>query len=167
MTQLGRRPFLIAVALLAGALIGYTLMPRDETRISALLDELCARLTQTRDANSLASLQQFLASALLPEVRVQAAELVQELQGVPEVSARAAELLAGPPLSFALNSVEVRVSGRLARVEAELLLSVRGGGEQRREVRRTRVRLAKHEAHWQIEAVEVDPIAPSEPEARP
>jgi len=112
-------------------------------------------------------LQQFLASALLPEVRVQAAELVQELQGVPEVSARAAELLAGPPLSFALNSVEVRVSGRLARVEAELLLSVRGGGEQRREVRRTRVRLAKHEAHWQIEAVEVDPIAPSEPEARP
>jgi hypothetical protein len=27
--------------------------------------------------------------------------------------------------------------------------------------------LAKHEDRWQIEAIEVDPIAPSEPEARP
>jgi hypothetical protein len=157
----------IAVALLACALIGYELMPRDDTRISALLDELCARLTQTRDTESLANLRQFLPSALLPQVSVHAAELGQDLDGTAEVSARAGDLLAGPPLSFALNSVEIKVSGRLARVEAELLVSVRGGGEQRREVRRSRVRLAKHEAGWQIEAVEVDPIAPSEPEARP
>jgi len=166
-THLGRRPLVIAVALFACALIGYELMPRDETRISSLLDELCARLTQTRDTDSLTSLRQFLSSALLPQVSVHAPELLQDLEGVPEVSARAADLLAGPPLSFALNSVEVKVSGRLARVEAELLLSVRGGGEQRREVRRTRVRLAKRADNWQIEAVEVDPIAPSEPEARP
>jgi hypothetical protein len=166
-TRLGRRPLVIAVVLLACALVGYELMPRDETRIRALLDEACAQLNQTKDDSSLASLQRFLTTALLPQISVQAAELGQELQGREEALARARDLLVGPPLSFALSSVEVKVSGRLARVEAELLISVRGGGEQRREVRRTRARLAKRADSWQIEAVEVDPIAPSEPEARP
>ena len=149
------------------ALIGYELVPRDETRIRAVLDELCAHLNQTKDANSLAILRQFLSTAVLPQISLRASELGQDLQGADEVSARAQDLLEGAPLSFALNSVEIKVSDRLARVEAELLLSVRGGGEQRRQVRRTRVRLAKHADRWQIEAVEVDPIAPSEPEARP
>ncbi|MEI9936756.1 MAG: hypothetical protein WDO69_05985 [Pseudomonadota bacterium] len=167
MTRFGRRPLVIAVALLVCATVGYELLPRDESRISALLDELCARLNQTKDEKSLAALRQFLALALLPQISVHAPELAQDLQGSDEVSARAQDLLEGPPLSFALSSVVIRVSGRLARVEAELQLSVRGGGEQRREVRRTRVRLAKHEDDWQIEAVEVDPVAPSEPEARP
>jgi len=166
-TRPGRRPLVIAVALFACALVGYELIPRDETRISAVLDEACAELNGTRDESTLSTLQQFLTSALLPQITVRAPELGQELEGIPEVSARARELLAGPPLSFALNSVEIKVSGKLARVEAELLLSVRGGGEQRREVRHTRVRLAKHEDRWQIEAIEVDPIAFSEPEARP
>jgi ketosteroid isomerase-like protein len=83
------------------------------------------------------------------------------------VLARAGELLDEPPLTFALSNVEVKVSGRLARVDADLALSIRGGGEQRRELRHSRVRLAKHADRWQIEAIEVDPIVPSEPEARP
>jgi len=166
-TRLGRRPLVIAMVVFSCALIGYELVPRDETRIRAVLDELCAHLNQTKDANSLATLRQFLSTAVLPQISLRASELGQDLQGADEVSARAQDLLEGAPLSFALNSVEIKVSDRLARVEAELLLSVRGGGEQRRQVRRTRVRLAKHADRWQIEAVEVDPIAPSEPEARP
>ncbi len=158
---------MIAVAVLSCAVIGYELMPRDERRIGALLDELCARLNQTRDASSLASLRQFLSVALLPQISVHASELAQDLQGLEEVSGRAHELLEGAPLSFALSSVQVKVSGRLASVDADLVLSVRGGAEQRRDLRRTRVRLAKHDDRWQIEAIEVDPIAPSEPEARP
>lgn len=167
MTHLARRPLVIAVALLACVIAGYGLMPRDETRISALLSEVCARLNQTKDASSLANLRQFLATTLLPQVSVHAAELGHDLQGVDEVAARADDLLVGAPLSFALSSVEVHVSGRLARVDADLVLSVRGGGEQRRDLRRTRVRLAKYGDSWQIEAVEVDPVVPSEPEARP
>ncbi|HEY3255529.1 MAG TPA: hypothetical protein VGJ91_16335 [Polyangiaceae bacterium] len=167
MSRFGRRPLVTAVALLACALLGYELLPRDETRITALLRDLCARMNQTKDEESLAALRQFLALALLPQVSVHAPELEQDLQGKDEVAARAHALLEGAPLSFTLNSLEVKVSGPLARAEAELLVAVRGGGEQRREVRHTRVRLAKHEAGWQIEAVEVDPIAPSEPEARP
>ena len=167
MKRVGRRPFVIAVALLGCAMIGYELLPNDEKRIRALLEELCARLNQTKDASSLSSLRQFLAAALLAEVSLHAPELAQDLQGVPEVSARAHDLLDGPPLSFALSSVEIKISGRLARVEAELSISVRGGAEQRREVRHTRARLAKRQGSWQIEAIEVDPIAPSEPEARP
>ncbi|MEI9954610.1 MAG: hypothetical protein WDO74_37980 [Pseudomonadota bacterium] len=167
MTGFGRRPLVIAVALFACAIVGYELWPRDEKRISALLDESCARLNQTKDASSLASLRQFLASALLPQISVRAAELAQELQGIDEVSAHAQDLLAGPPLSFALSNARAKISGGLAQVDADLLVSVRGGGEQRRDLRRTRVRLAKREGHWQIEAVEVDAVAPSEPEARP
>jgi len=166
-TRLGRRPLVIAMVVFSCALIGYELVPRDETRIRAVLDELCAHLNQTKDANSLAILRQFLSTAVLPQISLRAPELGQDLQGADEVSARAQDLLEGAPLSFALNSVEIKVSDRLARVEAELLLAVRGGGEQRRQVRRTRVRLAKHADRWQIEAVEVEPIAPSEPEARP
>lgn len=167
MNRPGRRPLVIAVVVLVCALVGYQLLPRDESRISAVLNEACARLTQTRDANSLAELRQFLQRALLPQAGLRAPELGEEISGVDALSARASDLLGNAPLSFALNSVEVRVSGALARVEAELLVSVRGGGEQRREVRHTRVRLAKREEQWRIEAVEVDPIAPSEPEARP
>ena len=167
MTRLGRRPLVLAALALSCAVIGYQLWPRDETRIAALLDELCGRLSQTRDRNSLAALRQFLPLASLPQLSVRASELGQDLQGVEEVSLRAQDLLTGPPLSFSLNSVEIKVSGLLARVEAELLVSVRGGGEQRREVRHSRVRLAKHDDGWKIEAVEVDPIAFSEPEARP
>jgi hypothetical protein len=166
-TRLGRRPLVIAALLFACALVGYELMPRDETRIRDLLDESCTLLNQTKDESSLSSLRQFLATVLLPQISVRAAELTQELEGVPEVSARAQDLLAGPPLSFALSNVEVTVSGRLARVDADLVVSVRGGGEQRRDLRRTRARLAKRDDRWQIEAVEVDPVVPSEPEARP
>jgi len=158
---------LIGAGTLSAALIGYELWPRDESRINALLNELCGRLSQAKDQGSLAALRQFLSAGVLPQISVHALELGQDLQGVEEVSARAQDLLTGPPLSFALNSIEIKISGHLARVEAELLVSIRGGGEQRREVRRTRVRLAKHTDSWQIEAVEVDPIAFSEPEARP
>ena len=166
-SRLGRRPLVIAALLFVGAIAVYEWLPRDETRIRALLEQVCMRLNQTRDESSLASLRQFLPVALLPQISVHAPELAQELQGLEEVSARASDLLEGAPLSFALSSVDVRVSGKLARVEADLVLSVRGGAEQRRDLRHTRVRLAKHEGPWQIEAVEVDPIAPSEPEARP
>jgi len=166
-THLGRRPLVIAAVVLSCALIGYPLIPRDETRISALLDEACAQLSRTRDRPSLASLREFLASALLPQASLRAPELGEELDGVDAVSARAQDLLGSAPLSFGLNSVEIKISGLLARVEAELLVSVRGGGEQRREVRHVRVRLAKRDERWRIEAIEVDPIAPSEPEARP
>lgn len=165
--RLGRRPLVIAVAVVSCAVIGYQLLTRDELRIGAVLDETCARLTQTRDASSLAALREFLSGATLSQVSLRAPELGEELNGVEALSARAHDLLETPPLSFALNSVEIRVSGSLARVEAELLVSVRGGGEQRREVRHTRARLAKRDERWRIEAVEVDPIAPSEPEARP
>jgi len=162
-----RRQLVIAVGVIGCALVGYQWLPRDETRIRSLLNDACARLTQTRDAASLASLREFLREACLAQVSVRAPELGEELSGVPALSARAHDLLETAPLSFALNSVEIRVSGALGRVEAELLVSVRGGGEQRREVRHTRVRLAKRDERWRIEAVEVDPIAPSEPEARP
>jgi len=55
----------------------------------------------------------------------------------------------------------------LARVDADLSVTVRGSGEQRRELRRTRVRLRKPSSRWQIENVEVDPVEFAEPEARP
>jgi len=166
-TRFARRPLAIAAVLLACAAVGYELLPREDTRIGALLNEVCTRLNQTKDQESLARFRQFLASALLPQISVRSAEFERELEGVAEVSEKAGDLLMGPPLSFALSSVEIKLSGGLARVDADLLVTVRGGGEQRRDLRRTRVRLAKHAERWKIEAVEIDAVAPSEPEARP
>lgn len=166
----GRRPLVIALACLGAGLIGYELLPRDERQIASLLSEFCSKLNQTRDPRSLAELREFMATALKPQVRVHAEELPSDIEGLPGAREEAEELLRGPPLGFALSSVQIHVSGKLARVDADLLVTLSGSGEQRRDVRRTRVRLvkaAKPDAAWQIEAVEIDAIVPSEPEARP
>ena len=158
---------LLAAACAGLALLGYLLWPRDETRIADLLTDLCAKLNQTRDEARLGELQSFLRAALLPEARVHASEVDADWDGRETVVERARELLSGPPLSFVLSGIEVHLSGLLARVDADLSVTVRGSGEQRRDLRRTRVRLRKVSATWQIEAVEVDPLESAEPEARP
>lgn len=167
MSAIGRRPLVISAACLGLGLLAYQFLPRDETRITSLLEELCGRLNQTRDQESLARLQQRLSVLLSPHVELDIDELEQRLLGVRAVSERAADLLTGAPLTFALSSVEIHLTGHLARVDADLLVTVRGGGEQRRELRRTRLRLVKPDTEWQLEAVEIAAVLPSEPEARP
>lgn len=165
---LGRRPLVVAVAALALGLASYELLPQDERRIASMLNELCAKFNQTHDEAGLAELKQSLDNALLPNASVRVAELGLELSGVESVVQRMRELLdSGIPLSFALNGLEVHLSGRLARVDVDLLVTARGSGEQSRDLRHTHVRLAKSAAGWRIEAVDVDAVASSEPEARP
>ena len=158
---------IIAAACAGLGVLGYGFWPREETHISDLLTELCTQLNQTRDEASLIRLQRFLNGKLQPGASVHLVELEQELLGRLDVVAHARDLLSGPPLTFSLSSIEVRVSGRLARADADLTVTASGSGEQRRELRRTRVRLAKLGDEWQIEAVEVDPIDPAQMEARP
>ena len=167
MSAIGRRPLVISAACLGLGLLAYQFLPRDETRITSLLEELCGRLNQTRDQESLARLQQRLSVLLSPHVELDIDELEQRLLGVRAVSERAADLLTGAPLTFALSSVEIHLTGHLARVDADLSVTVRGSGEQRRELRRTRLRLVKPDTEWQLEAVEIAALLPSEPEARP
>lgn len=155
------------MACFALGIVGYEFWPRDETRISTLLNDLCALLNRTRDQASLDRLRLFLRGALRPEVEVRVSELDAELSGVAAVSARAQDLLSSPPLSFAWSSVEIHLSGSLARVEADLWVTVRGSGEQHRDLRRTSVRLIKIGGAWQIEAVDIAEVPSAEPEARP
>ena len=70
-------------------------------------------------------------------------------------------------MSFSLADAEVHVSGALGRVNANLIVTERGSGEQHRDLRLTEVRLRKVGKDWRIEAVRVDPVRPAEPEARP
>jgi hypothetical protein len=163
-----RRPLVIAALVLGLALVGYELLPRDEREITGLLNELCATLNQTHDEATLVDLEQSLNKALLPNASVRVSELGVDLQGADEVTQRMRESLAsGVPRSFALSSLEVHLSGRLARVELDLLVTTRGSGEQSRDLRHSHVRLTKTVAGWRIEAVEIEPVAASEPEARP
>lgn len=165
---MGRRPFVIAALALGLVLVGYELLPRDERQIASLLNELCAKLNQAHDEPGLAELQQALASGLLPNASLRVTELGIDVQGADEIMTRAREQLAsGVPLSFALNSLEVHLSGRLARVDVDLLVTTRGSGEQSRDLRHTHVRLTKVAARFRIEAIDIDPVAASEPEARP
>lgn len=161
----GRRVLIVALAL--GGLLGYELVPRDERRISSVLNDLCADLNRTRDAATLSALQSALRASLLESVTVHAAELGQELSGIDAMTAQAGELLRYPPLTFSLVDAEVHVSGSLARVDANLIVTERGSGEQHRDLRLTEVRLRKVEKEWRIEAVRVDAVQPAEPEARP
>jgi ketosteroid isomerase-like protein len=164
----GRRPLLIVVAVLVLVLAGYELLPSDERRITSLLNDLCAKLNQTHDEATLTDLKQALRAGMLPNVSLRIAELELELSGVDAIVERARGMLeSGVPLSFALNSLEVHSSGRLARVDVDLLVTTRGSGEQSRDLRHTHVRLAKPAAEWRIEAIDIDPVASSEPEARP
>jgi hypothetical protein len=148
-------------------LLAYQLVPRDETRIAAVLEHLCSQLNQTRDEASLGRLRQALPGALESEIRIRIVELDEQLTGLPEVSARAEQLLQGAPLTFAVNSVQIQITGARARVDADLQVTVSGSSEQRRDLRRTRVELQHANGAWLIARVEIDPVAPSEPEPRP
>jgi len=143
-------------------------LPEDERQIAGLLGDLCAELNQAHDESGLVQFQQALHSALLANASLRVTELGIDVQGADEITARAREQLArGVPLSFALNSLEVHRTGRLARVDVDLLVTIRGSGEQSRDLRHTHIRLAKAAGAWRIEAVDIDPVAASEPEARP
>jgi hypothetical protein len=166
MPQVFRRPLAIAV-LVIGALLGYALLPRDQARIPSLLGDLCAELNQVRDEASLGSLEAVLPNQVEPQIIIRAPELDPGLEGLRAVLDRAPELLSVAPLSFALSDLDVHVSGALARVEADLNVTVRGSAEQRRELRRTHIRLAKVGSVWRVEAVEIDAALPQVPEARP
>ena len=164
----GRRPLVFVGLAALLALTGYELLPRDERQITSSLNGLCAKLNQAHDEAGLAELQRALRGALLPNANVRVTELGIDVQGADEITQRAREqLVSGVPLSFALNSLEIHLSGRLARVDVDLLVTARGSGEQSRDLRHTHVRLAKSAAGWRIEAVDIDPVAASEPEARP
>jgi hypothetical protein len=160
-----RRSLLLALSL--GGVLAYELVPRDDRRILALLDDLCAKLTRARDAAALAALDAALRKAALPEVTLQAAELGEELRGIEVVVGRARELLSAPPLTFSLADAEAHVSGDLARVSGNLIVTERGSGEQHRDLRLTEVRLRRVGSLWRVAAVRVEPVRPAEPEARP
>lgn len=155
------------IALLVLVLVGYELMPREEGRVTNLLGELCTKANQTRDAATLADLQALLRSALTSNFVAHAPELGQGVLGPAEVIVRSRDLLSGAPLSFALTDVEARVTGNVARVGASLLVSVRGSSEQHRDLRPIEVRFHKSAKGWQLEAVDLEPLRPAEPEARP
>lgn len=167
MSRLTRRPVVLAVAGLGLGLLAYQLVPRDEARIAARLDQLCSSMNQTRDAASLQRLRQGLPGILDPEVQLRVVELNEELSGLSQVTLRAEELLSGAPLTFALSAVKVQITAERARVDLDLLVTISGSGEQRRDLRRTRVFLRHKDATWLIEQIVVEPIAPSEPEPRP
>jgi hypothetical protein len=157
----------LAVAVLVIGLLGYGLMPREEQRLTTLLNELCVKANQTRDAATLADLDAALRSELTPSFVARAPELGQDLLGLNDVILHCRDLLTGVPLSFALTDIEVHVSGELARIDANLIVSPRGSSEQHRDLRATQVRFHKVGKAWRIEAIDVDPVRPSQPEARP
>lgn len=166
-SRFGRRHW-FAFLVTGLVLVVVQLWPHEEARITNLLQGLCAQLNQTRDPATLAQLRHTLSSALLPNASVRVTELNEDAEGRAEIEQRAEQLLSrGVPLSFALSGVEVHLSGKLARADFDLLVTPHGSGEQRRELRRTRVRLVQSSGQWRIEAVEVDPVAESPPEARP
>lgn len=150
-------------------LVGYELWPRDETRIASLLNDLCAQFNETRDPGSLARLKQSVNAALLPNASVRVVELGIDAEGREQITREmAGELLAaGVPLSFSLSSMEIHLGANLARVDLDLLVMPQGSGEQRRDLRHTRVLLNKVGSDWKLEAVEIDGVAESQPEARP
>jgi hypothetical protein len=162
-----RRTLLIAAACVCAGALVYELLPKDERAIGALLGELCSELNRTRDVASLARLRAALGQALLPSSEVHLVELDLRLEGAPAVLEHAQDLLSGPPLSFTLSSVQTRISGNHAQVVADLVAVISGSGEQHRDLRPTRIELAKRGNDWRIEQVVVEGVAHDEPEPRP
>lgn len=167
MLALGRRTFSLAVVTVAAAVVVYELGSRDERAIAALLNALCSELNRTREPASLGRLRAFLAPRLLPSAELHVAELELRLEGASAVLDGAQALLSGPPLSFTLSTVQTRVSGRHAQVVADLVVVISGSGEQHRDLRPTRIELAKQSDAWKIELVDVAGVAPDQPEPRP
>jgi hypothetical protein len=160
------RPHVLVFAA-AVVLIGLQFVPTDTRRITSLLNGLCADLNQTRDAATLAQLDSALRGALAPQVLVNAPEVGESAHGPDAVVVWSRDLLTGAPLSFSLSDTEVQVQADTARVTTNLLATVRGSGEQHRDLRYAVVDLQKAAGNWRITQVIVDPVRPAQPEARP
>jgi hypothetical protein len=163
--RFARRNYLLLIA--TGVLLALRFRPTDEKRITSLLNDLCAELNQTRDTETLTRLEADVHAVVDPHVIVHAPEFGQDFHEQSSLDHWSSELLTSVPLSFSLVDLNVQVKERTAHVSANLLATVRGSGEQRRDLRPTEVDLEKSAGKWRIVRVFMDPVRAAPPEARP
>jgi len=146
---------------------GYSVWPREDRKVLSLLDDLCEKLNQVRDARSLGTFEQALGAAVTPNFGLRVSELGDTTRDLAETRELTHQLLTLPPRAFSLVDAEAHVEGSLARVRADLLISERGSSEQHRDLRPARIQLHRSNGAWLIESIVIEPTAPERPEARP
>jgi ketosteroid isomerase-like protein len=152
---------LIAVGLLAT--LGVVFYPTDEKRVKQAAEALIAAVNAD-DAQLSRALQTYATA----EVSISVAELPDPVTGRDAVLAavRAAHGL-GQKLHFTVEAVEVSVEGKHARLNADLITSLR---PELPELRRPRPSVALFEKsgdHFRLVSAEIGPEPRDQPEARP
>jgi hypothetical protein len=152
---------LIAVGLLAT--LGVVFYPTDEKRVKEAAEALIA----AANADD-AQLSRALETYATPEVSISVAELPDPVTGRDAVLAavRAARGL-GQKLHFTVEAVEVSVEGKHARLNADLITSVRPELPELRRPRHSVALFEKSGDHFRLVSAEIGSERRDQPEARP
>jgi len=145
------------------ATLGMLLFPTDEKRVKEAAEELVAA------ANSGgAELSRALETYASPEVSISVSDLPDTVTGRAAVLAavRQASVL-GQKLHFQVEAVEVSVEGKHARLNADLITSLRPEVPELRRPRHSVAVFEKSGDHFRLVSAEIGPERLDQPEARP
>jgi len=152
---------LIGVGVLAT--LGVLFYPTDEKRVKDALDAIVAA-ANADDATLSRALQTYAS----PDVSISVAELAEPVSGRPALltAVRAAQALGQKP-TFHVEAVEVSVTGKHARLNADLIASVRPEVPELRRPRHSVALFEKSGDHFRLVSAEIGPERRDQPEARP
>jgi hypothetical protein len=162
--MLAQKPLRLAVMALAVLLaLGALLYPTDEKRVK----EAAEALVTAANANP-SELARALDTYASPGVSLQVSELPETLTGREAlVAAVASASKFGQKLELRLESVEVTVEGKRARLNADLIGATRAEVPELRRPRHCVALFEKHAGHFRLVSAEVGAERRDQPEARP
>ena len=151
------------IGLSAVATLGVLFYPTDEKRVKEAAEALA-----TAANGDAAELSRALETYASPDVTITVAEFPEPVIGRQAVVAavhRAATF--GPKPHFHFDAVEVSIEGKHARVNADLVTSLRPEVPELRHPRHSVALFEKSGDHFRLVSAEIGPESRDQPEARP
>ncbi len=151
------------IGLSAVATLGVLFYPTDEKRVKQAADAIAAAAN-----GDVAELSRALETYASPDVSITVAELPNPVVGraaLIDLVGRAKAL--GPKMHFQFDAVEVSIEGKHARINADLITSLRPEVPELRRPRHSVATFEKSGDHFRLVSAEIGAESREQPEARP
>lgn len=154
------RGILIAAALLLA--LGVLFYPTDEKRVRAVADALIAAANAGP-----AELARALDEHAVADVRIDVAELSEPLTGRAALVGALRDVSSAEPLHYRLENVEIAVSGKRARLSADLITMPHAEVPELRRPRHGTAIFERRTGQFRLISAEIGAERLDQPEARP
>lgn len=161
--MLSKRARLAVIGAAAALALGLLLYPSDEKRVREAAEAILEAAGQGEQ-----ELGRALEQHAVEDVSVSISDWGEPLQGrAALVAASARARVNGQKLRFRMDAVEINVEGKRARLNAEVVASLRLGLREMRQARHGVALFEKHDGRFQLVSAEVGAERHDQPEARP